>query len=1723
MSNGILLEDVCRVMAGLCLAAALAAAAAAVILLVREGLAGRLRDELKSKYRRRIGLLVLFTVCVWLLVIGQNASAAEAVPAAETGVETASAGETNAEMAAAGETDAEAAPAEEPGGEGQPQEPSEAQETSKTSEPSGQEDPSVPQDPTEPQDPPEPQDQPAPQDLQAPNVFIEMTDEVNEDEEGNVYCRADNAGVRIVIEENREEDTGTAVYRVVITDREGTEIRRDWQNAGETDPEQQEPQPQGRLGRITERIETEEIAALADGVITVRATAEDAAGNRRERAFSYILDTKGPELTQIHTFRLNDDEETRVDGGILYDGCDLYYRDEQLVTRFRIEDDNPVAWKISFMEQSEAEPDDHQDRDGGRIRGDDQEPGSYQDPADFPSPPNIARQKTGNGHEGSVRISKEGVYSDWSISGEDIAGNQLRAAADCECTQDAEELYEEAGEIRLPRRKILDRTAPVGEILYESTATGYLYEEASGPEVFWNADVKASMRVQDSCAGQEMPVDEEKYGFLVWNEEDGQPQAGESPGHGPGIAEEVRPQAGGSSGQDSGSVEAGWVLIGTYLLDRDGQVRFGAYGKDRAGNPLTVREAAGTAVIVKENEPAAGLSVNQNDLSIGTDLPGQGEPADCRPCAKIVRDTACPTLASGISLPAGNPDAADTRSGIIYYGRNTNYYSGGIPAINVSFTVSDRNIDERDLATLAAYENVPEGGSCEEIMPERMEEAAPDQVEKTVQDQAEPVTQEGGIGALPSADDEISLRFRLSRHPGSDDTPDGVYRFGIRGTDKAGNPLRLAESEEANETYGVLCADEESGLFLTGRKVVDTTAPSGSLRIENRAGTVYCRISEHAKAWTTERDAFMPYRREKEAVVGLSAEDTSPVSASCRIRSTSGGDNEVLTGEGRSAYSSPCRHKIRIRGEQVFRIEDVVFRDRAGNESSVLKRTVNFYLDTRLPNADIDAPSARIYAVPASTGRSGGRLPLYAGGVTLQVSAEDPYRNSGASGLHEVRYDVEIDGRTVRSAALFTGEEPSSDPDSEREPEFGYSGRIEIPSGGQWESGDIVVRVTAEDNAGNRSESGGGSTYRFAIDTKGPEVTVRYDNNEVRNGQYFDRERTARIIVRERNFDKGAIAVGAPGAQTGAWELLQTAENGKEDVWTTKVRFPADGIYTLDVTGTDAAGNPASVRYEGEAPRTFVVDGTPPLIEVTWDNTDVRNGRYYNRERLATVRITDLSFSEEFVRVLPESTGFRRVSDAEGISVRAGADTGSAGAGTGDVSPFGSVGAIGAGLKSRAAQVYEMELPFTKEGEWMLRCACTDLAGNTAAPIAEAPFVLDFTGPRLYFDKRTVQEGGAYAEKIEPELRWEEENPSSAACYSSWANVTAGGKIMECRSAAISAGAGRTVLPDLPNTIEADGICVLYGTACDLAGNRSFVRRNLTVNRFGSLYDLSEDEGTMQMIGNYYTEGVTPFVVAEYNISPLVQRRITLFSSSAARVLTENAEYTVEESSGRSGYKYVYRIAPSAFAQEGVYSLLLESDDEAGRHNSSPGRFIRRIGPKRSDEAAGPDYSPEWAIDRTPPAVRIAGVDTDRHRFVTDAVSFSLIPEDNMELGSLTIRIADDSGTILEEQILEKDELKEIMDTNCGEVPVEITASGKWQTISAEAVDGAGNRSSGIQGLGQGDANEDDASGAVNEETGYRVLVTSNLLVHLYRSGLLPAAAFLALIAVVRIGWSGKI
>lgn len=1582
--------EICRVMATICLITALAAATAAGILLAKEKLAGRLIREWKEKTGKRTGFLVLAALLVWILVLGQNAAAAEAP---EDG-ETAGAGSTAGGIAVTGDPETEDRGDREAGKDAPinteialPEEPGREH----SADPEETEKPAEQGESEEPAD----SEEPEPQDGSAPAIAIEMTGDVNRDDEGTVYCRADNAGVRVTASEEGEEEPGIETLKVSLTDIAGNVISKE--AAGKKD----------LMAELA--VSTEEAAALADGTIQVKAEAVDAEGNRSESGFSFILDKTAPVLTECRTYCCTGEEEHPAENGIVYEGTDLYYNDEKLVTRFVIEDGCPVTWEVSYSVSTAP--------DSGES---------------------TSKSLEGTGSEGNVVISEEGVYGDWRISGKDIAGNQLAPAEECDCTQDLEDLCGEGDGIRSSRRKVLDRTAPVGEICIRSAAAGYFYRQENTPSAYYAADVEAVLNVTDRCAEAEMPVDQESYGLVVR------------------FAEEF-PEEGGPQAADSRK-EPGEP----YYLRSDGMAQFGAFGCDRAGNPLTVAAKFKSGIHVREElsaEPDGWIL--KEEYAAGPLCEEQGKEEDCAFCFTAVRDTVSPTLSVSINRPAGNPYCEDSRNNIIYYSAIPEYYGNGKAEISALFTVTDRHIAEEDLTVMRSYGEAPEGGTGGAALCEWKRE-----------DDAE-------ITRDPDETERVYVLMTL--HPGKSDTPDGIYRLGIRGRDKAGNPLTPADGEKEDALYGVIGENAEDGFYATGEKVVDTRAPAGEILVTNGMGTTYCRMKETGRKWETDRSGFMPFRREKKALILCRAEDISPVSVSCRVLSTRGQKNGKAP-DG-TDFRFMCNERTGISGEQIFRIEGAVFRDRAGNRSAVLGRTVNFYLDIRSPGTDIKAPSASARVVSQSAGKAQSGRPLYGGAVTLEVTAEDPERLKGGSGLKEVCYSVKIGGETVRdSVLLYRAQEPSADPSGEKEPLYRFSAKITIPAGGRWESNDIEVTVTAEDNAGNRSDPAAGGVYRFGIDTQAPAVTVSFDNNDVRNGRYFDRERTARIEVTDRNFSVSRMQVSAPEAETGEW----TRESGKEaagdgDTWVMEVRFPADGNYTLDASGADEAGNLASVQYTGEAPRIFTVDSTPPLIEVSWDNNDVRNGKYYNRSRRAAIRITELSFDERLVSMLPYFKGFYE---------------------------------IGAGERGggRAAPVYETEISFAEDGEWKLSCACEDLAGNRAVPVSGPSFVIDTVAPRLWFDRGTVEEMGIYKEEIRPAMCWEEENPAPGSFCAAWCNRTAGESVTAVRNIEAQGREGRIELPQAPWEREADGLCVLSGTACDLAGNRSYIRRNLCVNRFGSLYDLSEEEDTMAILENYYTDASTPFVVAEYSLLPLVSRQITLYRNGTGRVLLENEEYSVTEIPGPAGTKYVYRIEPAAFREEGVYSLLLQSEDEAGGISLSPGRFRAGLrGAGTEDESLSGasqrsrDFSPVWAVDRTPPTVRITGADPAKQRYVADSVPVRLVPSDNMELKTLIVKITDDRGNTIEEQRMGEEALGEILDRNLGEVPVELKENEKWQTLCVTAIDGAGNRSSGLTGI--------------EGEERFRVLISSNLLIHLYRSGILPAAAFLALIALIRYGY----
>ena len=358
-------EEICKVMSALCFVTALAAAVSAGILLIREKLTERLSGEWAAGSGRRTMILTAAVVCIWILVIGQSAFAAE-VPE-----ETASEGVT-----APSRSETEFAAPIEPGdGDGQaPMEPGDDNRRGQNESGNGDD-----QEPEEPGD----------RDEQPPVITIEMEESAGRDSEGIVYCRNDNAGIRVTIKEDREEDSRIASYQAVVTDPEGNEIRREGISAGK---------------EIVLVIDTEEIAAFVDGLVLIRVEASDEAGNAENVEYSFVLDTEGPVLTAARTYRCNAKEEILAQGQEIYDDTDLYYNDERLITRLEIEDSAPVTWTISCMQQADMTPQSHSN--------------------------GIARSVAGSGIEGSMELSEEGVYSIFVISGEDIAGNHRPPVAD---------------------------------------------------------------------------------------------------------------------------------------------------------------------------------------------------------------------------------------------------------------------------------------------------------------------------------------------------------------------------------------------------------------------------------------------------------------------------------------------------------------------------------------------------------------------------------------------------------------------------------------------------------------------------------------------------------------------------------------------------------------------------------------------------------------------------------------------------------------------------------------------------------------------------------------------------------------------------------------------------------------------------------------------------------------------------------------------------------------------------------------------------------------------------------------------------------------------------------------------------------------------------------------------------------------------------------------------
>ena len=175
----------------------------------------------------------------------------------------------------------------------------------------------------------------------------------------------------------------------------------------------------------------------------------------------------------------------------------------------------------------------------------------------------------------------------------------------------------------------------------------------------------------------------------------------------------------------------------------------------------------------------------------------------------------------------------------------------------------------------------------------------------------------------------------------------------------------------------------------------------------------------------------------------------------------------------------------------------------------------------------------------------------------------------------------------------------------------------------------------------------------FVIDTQAPVIEVTYNDNSENKvkDHYYKGNREATVTVKDigllyantvRNTGKEINVSGITETvtatdiegkevtnpvQTDAWEL-----DTEKNVFSQKITFQADAIYTFGVSGTDICGNKSELKdeksdivYQAADGTSFVIDTQAPVIEVTYDDTNKVSDHYYKGNREATVSVKDIS------------------------------------------------------------------------------------------------------------------------------------------------------------------------------------------------------------------------------------------------------------------------------------------------------------------------------------------------------------------------------------------------------------------------------------------------------------------------------------------------------------------
>ncbi len=278
----------------------------------------------------------------------------------------------------------------------------------------------------------------------------------------------------------------------------------------------------------------------------------------------------------------------------------------------------------------------------------------------------------------------------------------------------------------------------------------------------------------------------------------------------------------------------------------------------------------------------------------------------------------------------------------------------------------------------------------------------------------------------------------------------------------------------------------------------------------------------------------------------------------------------------------------------------------------VMPLNLGFLVDKEAPEIGLQIDASQL---------SNSEKNLYSKDVTVDVSVNEKILGEilkTYSGIKTVKYWITV------------GNEPQTEENAkilyscaDNELKGSLADKIVVKAS-EFNCDDIKVTVVAEDFAGNVSRP---ETRTLNIDASAPQVSLTYDNNDnYKDSKYFNKPRTATLVIKERSdFDldaaKGAIKIEAKDIKGNAvegayaisdWTVAKNVQNDNDTTYTAKISFNEDANYKLSMQFTDAAGNLNDEIDTGKsvAPYEFTVDTTAPSAEVKAKSSEGRASKW---------------------------------------------------------------------------------------------------------------------------------------------------------------------------------------------------------------------------------------------------------------------------------------------------------------------------------------------------------------------------------------------------------------------------------------------------------------------------------------------------------------------------------